>query len=1012
MSVELLCAPPACGKTRACIQHIQALRAHKPMAAVRIVVPDRLQADAFLRRLAASGGAIGTAVGTFGGLYREILQHAGRVVPLISAPLAHRLVQEAVEAVYQAGELNHYQQIHALPGFHQALGEAFAELKRAMVDPADLRRYAAGETPAQQELARIYARYQARLQELDWADQEGYSWLAVAALRDAPRLACCYDLLVFDGFDTFNAAQRRALCELAVQAGEMVITLPLTPGSERAAERRFTRNYDKLINELNPRVTTLPAAPRLPADLHYIQQSFLAGSPARLAHAEHIELLQARSPAEEAREALRWLKARVVRDGIPLNDCALFTPDLDIYRPLLCAAAREYGIPLKFTQYDVLSRSPALAALLNFLAIPTSNYETRVLFKALHSPYLKLGLTTAQVDQLEVISRAAQVVEGREQWTETWQRLIPAALVEAKGDDVEEDLPNLPHGQDAAALQQALDNAFALLQPLDGEFPLRSWVEWLEKLFDKAGFSAQAREGSDKLAYDAFREVLRALVATESVAGEKPVAYAGFLAQLTVVLLGAPLPEAPSPREGALLVGRMLEARGVRFRAAAILGLSEGIFPIVEHPDPLLDEALRRTLDLEPRLEREQAGLFYQALARADERLLLTRPYLAEGGEDWEESPYWLEIRRLLPDTVLHTIHPDDPRPLAEAASSQELLFTGVRRGDITGYPELDERFERLSLAREVLRGRRIPAADGPYEGGLNRLADAFAQRYAMGKPWSASRLEYYGTCPYYFYVKDALALEPCVPPEVGYNAAQLGSMLHEILEVTYATSQNSASLEALLAALPSAAEQVFANAPRKYGFRPGALWDFQCAEHTAMLEETITALNAASDGWTPAAFESAFGYNEAPPLRIELEAGPVHFHGFIDRIDRSADGKVRIIDYKTGSSHLANTDLLSGRRLQLPLYALAARDALGYGEPSEGFYWKIQEGASALKLSGFTSPLGSGMGGAVSMLLAHLERIMSGICAGSFAPVPPHGGCPDYCPAVHWCWRYQTSGW
>jgi len=66
------------------------------------------------------------------------------------------------------------------------------------------------------------------------------------------------------------------------------------------------------------------------------------------------------------------------------------------------------------------------------------------------------------------------------------------------------------------------------------------------------------------------------------------------------------------------MVGRLIEARGVRYDAVALLGLSEGIWPEPEHPDPLLDEALRASLGLEPRLQRGQEGVFYQALARAD----------------------------------------------------------------------------------------------------------------------------------------------------------------------------------------------------------------------------------------------------------------------------------------------------------------------------------------------------------------------------------------------------------
>src|SRR6185369_6287736 len=57
----------------------------------------------------------------------------------------------------------------------------------------------------------------------------------------------------------------------------------------------------------------------------------------------------------------------------------------------------------------------------------------------------------------------------------------------------------------------------------------------------------------------------------------------------------------------------------------------------------------------------------------------------------------------------------------------------------------------------------------------------------------------------------------------------------------------------------------------------------------------------------------------------------PVIVSGQIDRIDRLPSGGVEVIDYKTGkvSSQKGVDD-----SLQLSIYALACRDALGYGTP------------------------------------------------------------------------------
>ena len=97
MSTRLLISPPATGKTQTCIDQIQVNLEERPLAQVRVIVPDRLQASFFRRRLSSSGGAIGAYIGTFGDLYKSILERAGIYVPVASNALLHRIVQDVVD---------------------------------------------------------------------------------------------------------------------------------------------------------------------------------------------------------------------------------------------------------------------------------------------------------------------------------------------------------------------------------------------------------------------------------------------------------------------------------------------------------------------------------------------------------------------------------------------------------------------------------------------------------------------------------------------------------------------------------------------------------------------------------------------------------------------------------------------------------------------------------------------------------------------------------------------------
>ena len=85
-----------------------------------------------------------------------------------------------------------------------------------------------------------------------------------------------------------------------------------------------------------------------------------------------------------------------------------------------------------------------------------------------------------------------------------------------------------------------------------------------------------------------------------------------------------------------------------------MLGLAEGEFPATLSEDPFLRDADRRRLRVECGLPLElstegaEAEFFYETITRPRERLLLTRPRLADNGAPWQASPYWEAVRRLV----------------------------------------------------------------------------------------------------------------------------------------------------------------------------------------------------------------------------------------------------------------------------------------------------------------------------------------------------------------------------
>jgi ATP-dependent helicase/DNAse subunit B len=285
-------------------------------------------------------------------------------------------------------------------------------------------------------------------------------------------------------------------------------------------------------------------------------------------------------------------------------------------------------------------------------------------------------------------------------------------------------------------------------------------------------------------------------------------------------------------------------------------------------------------------------------------------------------------------------------------------------------------------------------------------LQGRLAKRFGADQPWSSSRLETYAKCPFYFWAAYAMELEPRELPQAGFDVLILGSIYHLVLERLYDRVPDG-DPDRLRAELPAVAQEVYDAAPNDYGFRPTPLWERQQEELTETLARTLEGLIEIAGDYEPTAPELAFGSGRNPPLVLRGEP-LVRLRGYIDRVDRAPDGRIRIIDYKAGSTPISARELTEGTRLQLPLYALAAEQALGT-EVASGFYWHVNSARpSYLKLE----KCEGGVPGAIETAVTYTREIVSAARAGKFAPAPPDGGCPPFCPAAAFCEQFEPRTW
>ena len=1063
MPIHLYLAPAAAGKTDYVLHQVH--QAARDLATIpRVVLPTQLQVRAWRRRLAQAGGALGVRLLTFDRLYAECLNAAGEIYTELSEPVQYRLIR----AIVDNADLTHYAPLQARPGFIHVLQELVGELKAARIWPEQLAQAITelGDAPRLRELAQIYAAYQAQLQAQGWADRAGLGWLAVEALEErAPHVARDWPLLVVDGFDNLTEVQLALLQTLAGRVGTLLLTLTGEPDAQRPrpVHRRFYQTRQRLEYALGIQAEPLPqqVSHQAPA-LAHLEATLYRGDSAIVESADALELIAAPDRAAEARAALRWLKARLVKDGMRPGEVALLARDLSAYRPFILHTAAEFGLPVRLVNGLPLRANPAIAALLDLLRAvlpraeedPTAALSRRLVVEAWRSPYFdwsalpEAGATApidigpGDADALDAVARWGQVIGGHEQWTKVLDAL--AAHERSSQDDADKERglpPGLPVGPSAQALRNKFDRYLQRLTPPPGPRPYRDFVGWLEGLIGPdpdaqqdplaLNIVAQARAAQDPAiaerdiaALQTLKDVLRGLVWAQEALHSPPIDLTRFFQELVgaVDANAYRLPVQPGREE--ILVADVVQARGVPLRALAVLGLAEGEFPAPQGQDPFLPDAdrarLREGFDLplQPSTLSAEIEFFYETLTRPRERLLLTRPRLADNGAPWQASPFWEEVRRRVKVEPLRLSSEHRPTP-AQAASWPELMesLSGLAQPSYTAVQtwvaeQAPERQAALNAATQVLNLRTHRAAGSPFEGDLQDLGALFARRFGPDRPWSASRLESYRACPFLFFVGSVLGLEPRGEPAEGLDARQLGNIYHRLLEALHQAPQVSdpADVEQLLGALEAVADPMLECAPKDEGFRATAWWAQTRAEILENVRRSLQALAEQPGDFAPYQHEAVFGLGGAPPLTIYDDDGRVSFclRGLIDRVDRAPDGRLRVIDYKTGGPYaFTKKAVQKGKKLQLPLYALAAQEALALGEAVEGFYWHVQHAQpSSFTLGGFDG----GPEEAMRLAIEKAWEAIRGARDGHFTPHLPDEGCPAYCPAAGFCWHYDPG--
>ncbi len=385
----------------------------------------------------------------------------------------------------------------------------------------------------------------------------------------------------------------------------------------------------------------------------------------------------------------------------------------------------------------------------------------------------------------------------------------------------------------------------------------------------------------------------------------------GFLERLSTEDLPGDSLAASAPDDRSVSVLTPAAAAGRQWRLTAVAGVQEGVWPDLRVRGSLLGSG--RLVDVvlgrdtggraaQVAVRHDETRLFLVAVSRSSEELLVT----AVRSEDEQ------------PSALLELVDPrpaDEPRPLSDVAAPATLAgLVGELRRAVVGPDPRRRGAAVTTLARLAAAG--VPGADPAGWWILTPTSDERPRR-ADGIPVavSPSRVESFSRCQVRWL------LQSHGGEGVSIGAADIGRLVHAIAHE-----------------LAEASESELVEAVRErwhvLGMPPGWLSDRKQREAERMVARFARHVRESGEaGWRRVASEVA----------MDVALGRAVVRGQVDRLEADPQGRLRVIDLKTGSSKPSVAEV--ARHPQLGAYQLAV-DAGAFSDYGSG-----SAGAALLQL-------------------------------------------------------------
>jgi len=964
---------------QALVNEVSTIKHDDPLRPMAILVPSQQLARRVKRLLAVEQGLalLDVHVLTFHQLAVALLRETSvsDQPALVDGVYREELLRYLVATGVPGAEV--FRDWAGLRGIWGSLWATMQDLKEARVDPrtalaAVEERLLGTDDPARLKgLLRLYASVLQADRVFRLADPDDLAALAVELVQESAwlkrmRRVCYY------GFYDLTQGQLDFFKAVA-SAHPTTVFFPLRPKSPpyRFAQR-FFETYLTGLSGIEKPLASSPAP--------WASLGSLADEMAPEVRST-CRVISAVGPEDEVSGAAKEILHLIEERGLEPMEIGVVARSLDLYLRSIRRVFDENRIPFACPVGEPLIHDPLVKTVVRFLRLPVEGFPRAAVIEVLASPACRLSTLSgssalARPDRWDWATRRLGITRGdpEDGGLGEWRRLERAAQ---RG-------LNLPRLEEAESIYQScppeeLNLLWHLVRGLHADLsslPERAgWGDYVAAFarllpmyfdFPTVDGTMPAEDAGTVQA-----AVLDCLGSAERLAQLDEEVSLGECTEFLVRLLErARLPSTRRDLPGVQVLDAM-DARGVPFRALFVLGLNEKVFPRSLQEDAFLRDADREVLarDLGYKIGRKQEDgfeeerlLFALLLRSSKERLYLSYQRADRNGRIMVPSGYLAELKPQLaaPDRPLKrrpterwAERPFEWTLLTPGEAGLEMILESGGVGIRTPHPSL-ERCLRLRQAPELF-GQGIEALGTldsmkpgltPYDG---LVGPALAHWHGLEQHGvSPTALEVYAQCPFRYFAEKVLRLDPLETPESvsELEAKARGNLCHAILRAFYerlfksGVAPGRAAPSDVDAWLDEAAAGAFARFEATEPVGYPLLWSLAKEDVTQLLRTFVhnDLEELRASGYRPALFEVAVRGRFGSTLPDTLNHVPIR--GRLDRVDvKREDGKahVRVVDYKYTESAVPKTEdrdlataALRGKRLQPPLYLLAAKSVLG----------------------------------------------------------------------------------